>query len=129
VLALLALAIGSPTAIYNAIIEEMRSGNLATACVQAADLAKSHPTFFGGFHLLGICETQRGKLEAASLQFQRCLDLNPLCLPQIPSGRGGRRLTLQVRCSTSHFSGHNRKAREIPAPMGNQNEQLSGRTA
>jgi predicted Zn-dependent protease len=77
VLALLALAIGSPTAIYNAIIEEMRSGNLATACVQAADLAKSHPTFFGGFHLLGICETQRGKLEAASLQFQRCLDLNP----------------------------------------------------
>ena len=65
-LALLALAIGSPTAIYNAIIEEMR-GNRHRTCRQPIS-QRAIPRFRRLF-LLGICETQRGKLEV-SLQFK-----------------------------------------------------------
>lgn len=74
-----ARVIGAPTPAsrYNEIAGRMRGDSVAAACADAARLVTEYPGFFGGYNLVGLCETRRGRLEAANVQFTKSLQLNP----------------------------------------------------
>ncbi len=62
---------------FNRLAREMRAGRFDAACSQAVVFRQQSPGFFGAHHLMGLCDTNAGRLDKANAHFRAALRLRP----------------------------------------------------
>ncbi len=62
---------------FNRLAREMRAGRFDVACTQVVAFQQRSPGFFGAHHLMGLCDTEAGRLDKANAHFRAALRLRP----------------------------------------------------